>query len=191
MTEQSSPKRANLLLPAVFGLIFGFLLQRGGMGKYEVLMGQLLLTDWAVLKVMVTAILVGMVGVQSMHSRGLVKLHLKPTRLVSNIGGRIALRRGVCLTRLLPWLGRRGPGRGSLGCAVWHGRAGRGLVPLCRGFRHDRAVHHQMGRVRQDYPASAIRPTGRSVRAGLLLAAGNRPAPGGNHGPLAPLLQAT
>ena len=58
MAEQSSPERANLLLPAVFGLIFGFLLQRGGMGKYEVLMGQLLLTNWAVLKVMVTAILV-------------------------------------------------------------------------------------------------------------------------------------
>ena len=114
MTEQSSPKRANLLLPAVFGLIFGFLLQRGGMGKYEVLMGQLLLTDWAVLKVMVTAILVGMVGVQSMHSRGLVKLHLKPTRLVSNIGGGLLFGAGFALLGYCP-----GSAAAALGEGHW------------------------------------------------------------------------
>lgn len=91
-----------MMRPAVFGLIFGFLLQRGGMGKYHVLMGQLLLTDWSVVKVMLTAIVVGMVGVLSMHSAGLVKLHLKPTRLASNIGGGLIFGAGFAMIGYCP-----------------------------------------------------------------------------------------
>lgn len=126
MAEQSSPERANLILPAVFGLIFGFLLQRGGMGKYEVLMGQLLLTNWAVLKVMATAILVGMVGVQSMHSRGMVKLHLKPTRLASNIGGGLLFGAGFALLGYCP-----GSAAAALGEGHWDALFG--MVGLVAG----------------------------------------------------------
>ncbi|MGK2904831.1 MAG: YeeE/YedE family protein, partial [Desulfuromonadales bacterium] len=36
----------------MFGLAFGFLLQKGGVGKYNVLIGQLLLQDWTVAKIM-------------------------------------------------------------------------------------------------------------------------------------------
>lgn len=103
----------NLFLPVVFGLIFGFLLQRAGMGKYEVLVGQLLLTNWAVVKVMLTAILVGMVGVLTMHSRGLVKLHFKPTRLVLNIGGGLVFGTGFALLGYCP---------GSAAAALGEGR---------------------------------------------------------------------
>lgn len=113
MMDQSHPK-TSLMFPAIFGLIFGFLLQRGGMGKYEVLIGQLLLTDWAVLKVMLTAIVVGMVGVQTMHSRGLVKLHLKPTRLVSNIGGGLLFGAGFALIGYCP-----GSAAAALGEGHW------------------------------------------------------------------------
>ena len=91
-----------MMLPTLFGLAFGFLLQRGGMGKYHVLMGQLLLTDWSVVKVMLTAILVGMVGVLSMHSMGLVKLHLKPTKVVANVGGGLIFGAGFALLGYCP-----------------------------------------------------------------------------------------
>jgi len=50
------------VLGLLFGVVFGFLLQKGGVAKYEVLMGQFFLTDFAVIRVMLTAIIVGMLG---------------------------------------------------------------------------------------------------------------------------------
>ena len=38
----------ELIAGAVFGLAFGFLLQKGGVGKFNVLVGQLLLQDFTV-----------------------------------------------------------------------------------------------------------------------------------------------
>jgi len=102
------------MLPAVFGVVFGFLLQRGGMGKYQVLLGQLLLTDWSVVKVMMTAIVVGMAGVLTMQAQGLVKLHLKPTRLVANIGGGLIFGAGFALLGYCP-----GSAAAALGEGHW------------------------------------------------------------------------
>ena len=42
-------------LAIVFGFIFGFLLQKGGVTEYDILIGQLLLTDFTVVKVILTA----------------------------------------------------------------------------------------------------------------------------------------
>ena len=44
--KDDSPQQ--LVLGFIFGIAFGFLLQKGGVAKYEVLMGQLLLTDFTV-----------------------------------------------------------------------------------------------------------------------------------------------
>ena len=77
----------KLLAGVLFGLAFGFLLQKGGVGKFNVLIGQLLLQDFTVAKVMLTAIVVGMVGVFTLHHFGKVNLHLKPTRIGSNVIG--------------------------------------------------------------------------------------------------------
>ena len=46
-----------------------------------------MLEDFTVVKVMLTAIIVGCVGVFSLHALGLVKLHVKPTRYAANILG--------------------------------------------------------------------------------------------------------
>ena len=77
----------QLVLGLLFGLLFGFLLQKGGVAKYHVLIGVLLLEDFTVIKVMLTAILVGMIGVFGLYSLGLVNLHIKPTRYAANILG--------------------------------------------------------------------------------------------------------
>lgn len=106
-----SPKQ--LALGFVFGIVFGFLLQKGGVAKYEVLMGALLLTDFTVMKVMLTAIAVGMVGIFGMHALGLVKLHVKPTRYAANILGGLLFGVGFGLLGYCPGTGAAALGQGN------------------------------------------------------------------------------
>ena len=74
----------------VIGIIFGFLLQKGGVTNYDVILGQLLLTDFTVLKVMLTAVLVGMIGVYAMKDLGWIELSVKSGSWGMNgIGGLI------------------------------------------------------------------------------------------------------
>ena len=56
-------RAGQLVLGLLFGVVFGFLLQKGGVGKYEVLIGMLLLRDFTVMKVMLSAVAVGMIGI--------------------------------------------------------------------------------------------------------------------------------
>src|ERR1035437_2175335 len=79
----------KLLAGTIFGLAFGFLLQKGGVGKFNVLIGQLLLQDFTVAKVMLTAIVVGMVGIFTLHHFAKVNPHLKPQRNGSHNIGRL------------------------------------------------------------------------------------------------------
>ena len=65
-----SNRRAQLILGLVSGVVFGFLLQKGGVTQYGTIIGQLLLTDFTVVRVMLTAVLVGMIGVSSMKAAG-------------------------------------------------------------------------------------------------------------------------
>jgi hypothetical protein len=80
----------TLFLGLLTGFLFGFLLQKGRVTKYETIVGQFLLRDFTVLKVMLTAILVGGAGVYTLLAMGLVKLHVKPTLLAAvPVGGLI------------------------------------------------------------------------------------------------------
>ena len=56
----------KLLLGLVTGVAFGFLLQKGRVAKFPVIVGQFLLKDWTVVKVMATAVAVGAVGVYAL-----------------------------------------------------------------------------------------------------------------------------
>jgi hypothetical protein len=79
----------QLFLGLAIGFCFGFLLQKGGVTRYDVIMGLLLLQDWTVLKVILTAILTGMIGIYLLRIPGLAKLQkstsCKPN---SNKGGK-------------------------------------------------------------------------------------------------------
>lgn len=81
----------SLLLGAITGLVFGFLLQRGGVTRYNVIVSQFLFKDFTVLKTMLTAILVGAVGIYAMKHAGIIQsLHIKPVAVAMNaIGGGI------------------------------------------------------------------------------------------------------
>jgi uncharacterized membrane protein YedE/YeeE len=55
-----SPLR--LVLGLLVGVVFGFLLQKGRVAKHGVIVGQLVLRDFTVMKIMLTAIAVGAIG---------------------------------------------------------------------------------------------------------------------------------
>ena len=80
-------RRAQLWLGLLTGIAFGFLLQKGGVTRYDVIMGQLLLTDFTVLKIMLTAMTTGMVGIYAMRSLGLARLNPKPGSVGSSVVG--------------------------------------------------------------------------------------------------------
>ena len=54
-----SRKAVQLILGLVMGILFGFLLQKGGVTSYHVIVGQLLLKDFTVVKIMLSAVIVG------------------------------------------------------------------------------------------------------------------------------------
>lgn len=71
-----SPEK--LILGLVSGIVFGVLLHKGRVARFDVIVGQLLLRDWTVAKVMATAVAVGTVGVYTLVSLGMANLHVKP-----------------------------------------------------------------------------------------------------------------
>ena len=103
VAETPAVEQGGRILSAIlFGLAFGFLLQKGGVGKYHILIGQLLLQDFTVVKVMLTAILVGMLGIFTLHRFAKVNLHLKPTRIGPNIIGGLIFGAGFALIGYCP-----------------------------------------------------------------------------------------
>ncbi len=80
----------KLALGLITGLVFGTLLQKGQVTKYSVIVGQFLLRDFTVLKTMLTAVVVGGIGVYALKALGLASLHVKPAQLAAvAIGGLI------------------------------------------------------------------------------------------------------
>lgn len=85
-----SKKGGQLLIGFLIGIGFGFLLQKGGVTDYNVIIRQLLLEDFTVVKIMLSAALVGMIGVHLLRSLGLAQLHPKPGSFgTSAVGGLI------------------------------------------------------------------------------------------------------
>jgi uncharacterized membrane protein YedE/YeeE len=111
--SESSSKANQLALGLFFGLIFGFLLQKGGVAKYHILLGVLLLEDFTVIKVMLSAIIVGMLGIFAMHQAGLVELHIKPTRYAANVIGGLVFGVGFALIGYCPGTGAAALGQGN------------------------------------------------------------------------------
>jgi uncharacterized protein len=103
----------QLVLGFVFGVVFGLLLQKGGVAKYHILIGVLLLEDFTVIKVMVSAIIVGMVGIFALHAFGLVEFHLKPTRYAANIFGGLLFGVGFAIIGYCPGTGAAALGQGN------------------------------------------------------------------------------
>ena len=78
---------SELVYGIITGILFGFFLQRGKVLRYDKQIGALRLLDMTIVKFMLTAILVGTVGIYLLTDLGLAKLSIKPTILGATIGG--------------------------------------------------------------------------------------------------------
>lgn len=89
-TSLHSRRGIQLVLGLMMGVVFGFLLQKGGVTNYDVIIGQLLLVDFTVVKIMLSAVITGTLGVHLLRSLGMAQLHPKPGSVgASVIGGLI------------------------------------------------------------------------------------------------------
>ena len=70
-----------LLYGLVTGIIFGFLLQKARVLRYDKQLGALRLMDMTIVKFMLSTILVAMVGTYLLKDLGLIRLSIKPTIL--------------------------------------------------------------------------------------------------------------
>jgi uncharacterized protein len=102
-----------LLYGLVTGIIFGFLLQKGRVLRYDKQIGALRLMDMTIIKFMFTSILVAMVGVYLLLDLGIVKLQIKTLILGANIIGGLIFGIGWGLLGYCPGtqLGALGEGR--------------------------------------------------------------------------------
>lgn len=76
-----------LFAAVLFGAVFGVLLHRGGVACHAVIVNQFRFRDFTVLKIMLTAIVVGGLGVLALNSAGLANLHIKAANLLGIVLG--------------------------------------------------------------------------------------------------------
>ena len=96
---------SKLLLGLVTGFLFGFFLQKGQVTKFSVIVGQFLLRDFTVLKTMLTAIVVGGIGVYALKAMGMATLHVKPAQLAAVAIGGLVFGVGMALLGYCPGTG--------------------------------------------------------------------------------------
>jgi len=109
-----SQNRTQLFLGLIMGFFFGFLLQKGGVSKYDVIIGQLLLKDFTVIKIILSAIVVGMVGIYLLKAVGMVEMHPKPGSIGMTVVGGLIFGIGFALLGYCPGTISAAIGQGNL-----------------------------------------------------------------------------
>src|SRR3990172_7488734 len=105
---------STLTYGLVTGMIFGFLLQKGRVLRFDKQIGALRLIDATIFKFMGSSVLVAMVGVYLLRDLGLAQLDLLPTVLSKNIAGGLLFGVGWALLGYCP-----GTSAGALGEGRW------------------------------------------------------------------------
>lgn len=102
----------RLLLGLLTGIVFGFLLQKGRVAKYQTILDQFRLKDWTVVKVMGTAVVVGSVGIYALLPTEAVSLHIKPLWVGGIVVGGILFGLGMAVLGYCPGTGVAACGEG-------------------------------------------------------------------------------
>ncbi len=111
-------KGMKLLPGLIFGIIFGFLLNKGGVTKYDVIINQLLFVDFTVVKIMLTAVVTGMLGLFLMQGLGLIKQRPKAGSWGKNATGGLIFGMGFALLGYCPGTIAGAMGNGYLDAIV-------------------------------------------------------------------------
>jgi len=103
----------SLFYGFITGVVFGFLLQKGQVIRYDKQIAALRFLDMTIVKFMLSAILVAMVGLYLLEGMELIKFSLKPTILGSVITGGLLFGLGWGILGYCPGtsLGAIGEGR--------------------------------------------------------------------------------
>jgi uncharacterized protein len=111
-------RSAQIVLGLLTGILFGFLLQKGGATDYGVIEGQLLLTNFTVLKLMLSAVIVGMVLFQLLKHYGYAYSHAAHGTLGSNVIGGLIFGAGFALLGYCPGTVAGAVGTGALDALI-------------------------------------------------------------------------
>ena len=103
------------ILGLVTGILLGFLLQKGRVLRFEKQVGAMLLKDMTILKFMLSAIIVGMVGVEILSSAGVITMSHKPMNVGAILVGGALFGAGWAVMGYCP-----GTSMGALGEGRWH-----------------------------------------------------------------------
>jgi hypothetical protein len=88
----------NFVIALILGLGFGFALNKAGLTKYHKIVNQFRFTDMAVLKFMMTALVVTMLGLYPLRAMGLITFPTVPaTYIVGNLAGGLIFGVGMSL----------------------------------------------------------------------------------------------
>ncbi|MDX9787987.1 MAG: YeeE/YedE thiosulfate transporter family protein [Desulfobacterales bacterium] len=102
-------------LGLITGVLFGFLLQKGRVLRFDKQIGAMLFKDMTILKFMLSAIMVGMVGILLMSDLQLIKLSHKPMNVGAIVIGGGLFGAGWAIMGFCP-----GTSIGALGEGRWH-----------------------------------------------------------------------
>ena len=105
----------ELTLGLLTGFIFGFLLQKGGVLRFDRQLGALLFRDMTIVKFMLSAILVGSVGLQLMADAGVIVFSHKAMNVGAVVVGGLLFGGGWAVAGYCP-----GTAVGALGEGRWH-----------------------------------------------------------------------
>lgn len=103
-----------LIYGLITGILFGFLLQKAEVVRYDRQIGALRLVDMTIVKFMLSTVLVGMVGIYLLYDLGRIELDVKSTVLGANILGGLIFGLGWGLLGYCP-----GTSAGALGEGRW------------------------------------------------------------------------
>jgi hypothetical protein len=104
----------TLIIGLITGILFGFLLQKGRVLRYDKQLGALRLQDMTIVKFMLSTVIVGMVGIHLLHDFGLVAFNIKGAVLGANIIGGLIFGIGWGMVGYCP-----GTSLGALGEGRW------------------------------------------------------------------------
>ncbi|MCX6037875.1 MAG: YeeE/YedE thiosulfate transporter family protein [Chloroflexi bacterium] len=105
----------SIILPLLLGVVFGFALNKAGLTKYHKIVNQFRLNDMAVLKFMLTALVVAMLGLYPLHALGVINFPTVPaTYVVGNLVGGLIFGVGMALAGFCPGTCVAGAGEGKV-----------------------------------------------------------------------------
>jgi len=102
-------------LGLITGVLFGFLLQKSRVLRFDMQVGAMLLKDMTIFKFMLSAILVGMVGILLLSDAGIIRLSHKPMNVGAVLVGGALFGAGWAIVGFCP-----GTSVGALGEGRWH-----------------------------------------------------------------------